>query len=309
MSSPLLSVVIPTYNRAALIESTLQSVLKQSVQHLEVIVVDDGSTDGTAEVVDRIAMGDPRVRYVSQPNSGANTARNRGIDEAQGPYLALLDADDHYLPTHLAESLEAIQAHPDHVIYGRIIVDRGNGHSFLKPPRGIAQGEPMSEYLMCAQGFIQTSTLVMKTETARDVRYTEGLANGQDVDFALRLHHAGHHFFMRDRATVVWRDVADPNRISASSSPDSRAAWLEKVRPLLTDKAYWGYKGWFLAKAYAQRGQLGTALRLYASAVRRSAYGPALSARVAAQILLHGRWYRRLSEMYLAMRKHRNQAA
>lgn len=297
MTTPLISVVIPSYNRGELIADTIGSVLAQDFQDFEILVVDDGSTDNTADVVRNI--DDSRVRYIWQSNSGANTARNRGINEARGKYVALLDADDRFLESHLSTCLCALQSFPDHIIYGRIIVDRGNGQSFTKPPRAIKPGEHMSEYLMCTQGFVQTSTLFLSTTVGRAVGYLEGLKNGQDIDFAIRLYAEGHHFHMIDEPTVVWRDHADPKRISARSDPQARLVWLETIRPLITEKAWHGYRGWFVAKAFWQAGQRGQAIRLYLQAMQHRAYDFKLGLKIGAQILL-GSLYRSATRAYLA---------
>src|SRR5689334_2160139 len=92
------SVVIPTYNRAELVGEAIDSVLGQSRPPLEVIVVDDGSTDDTADVVGRYGA---RVVYLRQPNCGPATARNVGVARARGDLIALLDSDDRWLPRKL----------------------------------------------------------------------------------------------------------------------------------------------------------------------------------------------------------------
>lgn len=102
------SVVIPAYNRAATIARAIGSALAQDPSPLEVIVVDDGSTDATPAVV--AAIGDPRLRLVTQPNGGVAAARNRGIAEARGELVAFLDSDDEWLPGKLAAQLAAFRA-------------------------------------------------------------------------------------------------------------------------------------------------------------------------------------------------------
>ena len=98
--SPFFSVVIPTYNRATFIGATLDSVLAQTYPHLEILVVDDGSKDNTAEVVGRYA--DPRLRYYPKENGERGVARNYGLARAIGTYVLFLDSDDRFHPNHLA---------------------------------------------------------------------------------------------------------------------------------------------------------------------------------------------------------------
>jgi glycosyltransferase involved in cell wall biosynthesis len=115
------SVVIPAYNHASFLPESIESVLAQTHPHYDIIVVDDGSTDNTADVVRRYAD----VRYVKQRNHGLAAARNRGFQESRGDYLVFLDADDHLLPHHFRTCLEALNAHPaigwvcgDHRLFG-----------------------------------------------------------------------------------------------------------------------------------------------------------------------------------------------
>jgi len=107
LSSPRVSVVIPTYNSAWSVGRTLTSVLHQTLHDFEVIVVNDGSTDDFAAAVAPDA-GDARVRIVTQPNSGLAAARNRGIAEARAPLVAPIDADDIWHPDFLAEAVAAL---------------------------------------------------------------------------------------------------------------------------------------------------------------------------------------------------------
>lgn len=111
MSQPLISVVIPAYNAAKTLKTTVQSVFDQTVQDFEIIIVDDGSKDNTVEVANSI--GDPRVRVISQPNGGASAARNTGIEAAIGKYVAFLDADDLWLPYKLERQIARLKSSPE----------------------------------------------------------------------------------------------------------------------------------------------------------------------------------------------------
>lgn len=107
------SVVVPTHNRAPLLPRALDSVLDQTLAPLEIIVVDDGSSDETANVIKEVY---PSVRYLKQDNRGVSTARNRGIAAASGEWIALLDSDDTWLPGKLAAQRELLEANPGHRI-------------------------------------------------------------------------------------------------------------------------------------------------------------------------------------------------
>lgn len=107
---PLVSVIIPTFNRSAYLEQAIDSVLDQTFQDFEVVVVDDGSTDDTARVVSQIA--DPRIRYVSQENAGRSAARNRGLALSSGEFIAFLDDDDLYLRNKLRQQVAFLNDHP-----------------------------------------------------------------------------------------------------------------------------------------------------------------------------------------------------
>jgi len=104
-----ISVVIPAHNRASLLPRALRSVLAQTLPPLEIIVVDDGSSDPTRQLIEQHF---PRVRYLYQANQGVSSARNRGIEAAHGDWIALLDSDDEWLPEKLRLQMQALQAQP-----------------------------------------------------------------------------------------------------------------------------------------------------------------------------------------------------
>ncbi len=110
-SVPLFSVVIPAYKAERFIRQTLRSVYRQTVRDLEIVAVHDGSPDGTLELLRRET--DERLRIIDQPNGGECSARNRGIREARGVYVAFLDSDDAWLPDHLELALAFFSAHPE----------------------------------------------------------------------------------------------------------------------------------------------------------------------------------------------------
>src|SRR5438093_5222124 len=110
-AAPAISVVMPVYNRAASVRAAIDSVLTQTFTHFELLVVDDGSTDGSGDVI--AAIGDPRIMLVRLDNNrGANAARNEGLRQARGRIVSFLDSDDLYLPHKLATVAATFAAQP-----------------------------------------------------------------------------------------------------------------------------------------------------------------------------------------------------
>jgi glycosyltransferase involved in cell wall biosynthesis len=168
MAGPLVSVVMPAYNAAHLIGGAVRSVLDQTFTDYEAIVVDDGSQDDTREVVSGFVQGaGGRVRLITQPNGGCSAARNRGIAEARGAWIALLDADDEWRPKHLELLLAAAEAAPEaHLVYGsKVTVDEHGTpiqHNVVpRFPTGWIFADLVEDCL------IQVSTTMVRRETLR----------------------------------------------------------------------------------------------------------------------------------------------
>lgn len=291
--TPFFSVVIPVYNRAQDLRVALNSVLAQSDGDFEVVVVDDGSKDDPKAVVD--ALGDPRIRTVHQANAGGGAARNTGIAQARGAYIAFLDSDDVFLPHHLATMRALLAGTTNTVGYARMVVDRGDGRSLIKPPRAIAPGEDMAAYLLCDRGFVPTITTVVPVALAARVLYDANLREAEDTDFAVRLALEGCAFKMAEAPGAVWKDHFDPNRSSAGRSTERLANWLEKMRPRISHKAYLGGRGWAVAKGVALTHPF-RALSYYLKAVFAGCYRPSLAVVVFLQIFLPDRAYRALAD-------------
>jgi glycosyltransferase involved in cell wall biosynthesis len=202
---PLVTVVIPAYNSARYIGETLQSVLSQEYLRLEVIVVDDGSTDNTEDAVKKFDSS--RVTYLRQPNSGGpSRPRNTGIQESRGQYIALIDSDDIMLPGKLARAVRLFMREPHLglVFTNFVKFDDGQGrypHAFLDtyeyfwnlPKKQIAG----SHYVITAdaaydglisENYIGTSGVVVPKEVFSEVGlFDESIAGPEDFDMWLRI--------------------------------------------------------------------------------------------------------------------------
>ncbi len=110
---PLVSVIMPVYNAEAYLARAVQSVLEQHHSNVELLAVDDGSTDASGRLLDELAEGDPRIRVFHGPNRGPSAARNVGLASMRGDYVALLDADDWLVPEKLERQVASLEAQPD----------------------------------------------------------------------------------------------------------------------------------------------------------------------------------------------------
>ena len=136
-----MSVIVPAYNVERWIGEAIDSALRQSESRFELVVVDDGSTDGTADVVRRKAASDPRIRLVSQANGGSAAARNAGLDVATAPLVSFLDGDDRWHPQLLQHLLTTLETAPPHTgavfAHSRVMLASGRAVSLLWQPSGI----------------------------------------------------------------------------------------------------------------------------------------------------------------------------
>ncbi len=296
-AQPHFSVIIPVYNRARTIGAAIESVLAQTCQDFEIVIVDDGSQDDPGSVI--TAFGDARIRFIRQENQGGGAARNAAIDAARGRYIAPLDSDDIFLPHHLESMKQLLDGTTNTAGYARILVDRGEDRIFLKPPRAIRQDEDMGEYLLCARGFVPTITVVVDRKLAQAIRYDANLRAAEDTDFAMRLAMAGCTFKMAQQPGAVWKDMADPGRTSAgvaAARTERFGAWLDRLKPHMSKHAYLGGRGWAYAKMLSRDGRKLEALKLYLAALLAGCYGPRLAIVVVLQIFLNAAQYRRLAD-------------
>lgn len=217
----MISVILPTYNRAELLPRAVQSVLAQTHRDLELIVVDDASTDDTARVMAEI--GDPRVRYIRQEeNRGACAARNRGVAEARGEYIAFQDSDDTWAADKLEKQLHCLkETGADIVFCGFRRFSEENVTVF--PPETLAEGDIRYEQLLL-ENLISTQTILGRRECFVQNPFDESFPRMQDWELVLRLVQKYRIFYMKETLANVYLQ-AD----SISRKPQAGLAALEKL--------------------------------------------------------------------------------
>lgn len=222
---PLISVIIPTYNREKFIGKAIDSVLRQGFPDLEIIVIDDGSTDGTRKVLE--AYGDT-VRCIYQENSGVSSARNSGIRSARGMWLAFLDSDDEWMPDYLSAQIQYCEEYSEAVAHitnavtigldGRrssLFVETGLITKFKANPSLIFE-RPLSAIVKHAPWFLQ-SAIMRKDMVLTAGLLDEELSIAEDFDLVARVALRGPFTFCNRELVEVHRRQESMESLSRQS--------------------------------------------------------------------------------------------
>lgn len=257
----MISVVIPLYNKEDFISKTLGSVLDQTFPDFEVVVVDDGSTDGSKSVVESIS--DPRIRVLSISNSGVSVARNTGIKVARYPWVAFLDADDWWAPRFLDEMAGAIKEYPKHKLFasGRSRVFQNESERYHNPflPNDGSTGvlnyfQVISKYLPP----VNSSNVVIQAELfEKQGFFKEGMKKHEDHDLWMRLASKEPIVFVNKPLSFYRKTASDTASASVFSATDfdSYLSTMISVRKQITtrDGAFFKkYYNRYVVLAYAQ---------------------------------------------------------
>ncbi len=185
-TNPRVSVITPTYNRAETIGRAVESLQQQTIDQFEHIIVDDGSTDETQDIV--TGLSDERIRYIRlSENQGANTARNRGINESNGDYISFLDSDDEYLPQRLERTIKSLEKAPETVggvFHAYEYVDGSEVVNVSTGPTGRVQLQDLAKKNLIGG----LSCTMFRADVLSEVGgFDESLPSSQDYDLYLRV--------------------------------------------------------------------------------------------------------------------------
>lgn len=263
---PLVSVVIPSYNMETFTPLTVESVLAQDYLNIEIIIVDDGSKDGSVAALRRFA---DRIRLIEQKNAGACAARNRGLAEAKGEFIAFLDCDDLWERHKVSRSVETLQANPAAVMV--------HSHAYWIDAEGKVFGppsfEPRPEGKVFAElarlNHVMNSTPLCRTDAVRALGgWDEAIFTTADWDMWLRLSQRGSVAFLPE----VLARTRVASFYNARNIDKTRHEWvyvLDKHRAALSDGAYaegLARMSYYLSRLYAANDD-------YASAWKEAAEG------------------------------------
>jgi len=230
--TPLVSIIIPTYNRAGFLKEAIKSVLAQTYKNIEVIVVDDGSTDNTPKLVKQFT--DKRIIYLRQENKGASSARNKGIESARGNYIAFLDSDDIWLPQKIEKQLKIFnisRCNPGLVYTGIQYMDYDGN---LKKQKKIIRfrGNILKRLLRKNIPGVGSTMLVKKECFEKCGLFDKRLPSRTDLDMLIRIS----RYFTVDRvAEILALERIHDKRITADigSKIKGRELLFKKIEPYL----------------------------------------------------------------------------
>ncbi|MEO1005251.1 MAG: glycosyltransferase family A protein [Cyanobacteria bacterium J06638_38] len=205
---PQISIVVPAYNAAKTITETIESVQRQTINDWELIVVNDGSTDNTLEILKQIV--EPRLKIISAPNGGVSAARNLGIAQAQGKYIAFLDADDLWVADKLKLQLQALEQNPDAIVaysWTCFMDEQQDGYVYHPSPPYNYSGDVYPRLLQ--GGFIHSgsNTLVCKSALDRVGGFDSRCDICEDWDMWVRLAAIG-EFVVVPQYQIMYRRAA-----------------------------------------------------------------------------------------------------
>ena len=237
--APVVSIITPAYNAARYIEHTLESAVRQTFGDFELLIVDDGSTDQTLEVAERYAARDPRVKVSRQANRGIAAARNSAMARACGRYFALLDSDDLWFPTYLAEQIAILEQRPDISILSANALNFGgpmDGEPLL-PVWDYSAIRPVSLLRLVEVEDSMSIMSVFRREVAEAVgTFDENLRRSEDYDFWLRSACAGFAIAINPRPLGLYRRRPDSLSADEALMLEAMRRPLYKVRQICANR-------------------------------------------------------------------------
>jgi glycosyltransferase involved in cell wall biosynthesis len=184
MQSPFFSVILPTYNRANMIGRAIESVIAQTYTNWELLVVDDGSTDNTKQVVE--AYNDSRIRYIYQQNAERSAARNNGIDNAKGEYVCFIDSDDYFLLNHLQEFINNLGDNPGvDMLFGLNVIDRNGVLTNEDDRKAVADYNSIEEYFVMNP--VRVAAVCVKRQVLLKNKFDLKIRIGEDTELWVRI--------------------------------------------------------------------------------------------------------------------------
>jgi len=224
-----ISVTMSAYNTEGFIAEAVESILAQSFRDFELIVVDDGSTDGTLAILESYAARDPRMRVFSKPNGGISSGRNRALQEARGEWIAVMDADDVCLPQRLERQLAFVEANPDVAVASAFVYnidDKGKVIAQYRSPlteRAVVEAHIRQNRLL---SFHHPAVLMRRDVVMAVGGYRSQFDMLEDCDLWNRIAETGHGLLVQPEYLVKYRVHGKSHSVSRVRQLALKRRWL-----------------------------------------------------------------------------------
>jgi glycosyltransferase involved in cell wall biosynthesis len=262
MDNPFFSIIIPSYNRAVILPSTIQSVLEQTYNNWELIIVDDGSTDNTKEVVEKFVKNDNRIRYIYQENSERSAARNNGIRNSNGKWICFLDSDDTYKKNHLQTLFESIEFDSQNNQHFEFYFTSQETHYTINNTKKITKtnfDHNQANYFFASESIVPGRVCISKNVLDK-LNFDEEIVIVEDSDLWFRIS-CYHKTKFIDEATFIY-NIHEDNSINVKnnayltrlnglqktfSKPEKKFLTRKEIKTILNN-CYFGIHKYYVAR-------------------------------------------------------------
>lgn len=236
-SGPAVSVVMPAYNVEAFVGGAIESVQSQTFKDFELLIVDDGSTDRTAEIVEAYARADRRIILLRQPNRGLSAARNAALQHSRGAYIAILDSDDVWVPSFLEWQVGILETRADvDIVTGNAWYLGGPSDGRPATPTPDSRPDPDLRHLLADETAVFIMSVFRRKVFETIGGFDEEFRSNEDYDFWIRAAAAGFRFVRHDRPAGYYRRRADSLSSDELRMLTGILRVYEKTRPTLNDR-------------------------------------------------------------------------
>lgn len=287
-SKPLISVVIPTNNKADMIEKSILSVLQQSYKLFELIIIDEASDDGTENKVRKIK--DHRIKYVKLPeNTNGTRAKNLGIRMSNGEFIAFLESGDVWLPDKLEKQLAFIlnsgESITNAVCFTGMLIDNEQ-MQVKKKNKPYFKEKDIMNYIFLENNIVHISTIIVSSLLAKATLFDPLLRRHQDVDFCLRLRNNDADFYYFNECLTTWNFYNRGGRISLNKNDENLSLeWLSSRKDQLSLSSQWAFEVFITVESLVLNRKLGEALEVASKAFLHRQINLSIFRKILASIL------------------------
>ncbi|BBN82631.1 glycosyl transferase [Pseudoalteromonas sp. A25] len=204
----LVTVFIPVFNAERYLEKAIESVLNQTYENLDILIINDGSTDSSSEIISKYSEVDSRIRFISRENKGICYTRNQGVKNCKGKYLALLDADDICMPQRIEKQVEFLKNNPSISVVGSSVYVIDKDDNILGVNKVKTKGEYIKASMITGSQIVNPSAMFNFEMVKQDLVYEKNYDSAEDLQLWLELYLKGHRFANLPDKLIKYRSTS-----------------------------------------------------------------------------------------------------